>query len=259
MATSKKPAIVLLHGIWHSPLTYDKLVSSLRNAGYDVHVPFFPSCSGARPPATGLPEDTQLARRLIEMLADQGRSIILLTHSYGGVVGCNAIEGLDIKSRASRGQAGGVAQFIGLAAHIHPKDFSVLDLVREMGNEDLIPLAFEIADDGSSMPAAGRASLFNGVPDKEAERLMLTLSRANFNGCLDSKVLFEGWKHVPLTYLHTLQDMTVPPHYQQRILEKIEKAGTKVDVVELDTGHSPFVTMTAEVVQVIENVAAKIA
>lgn len=258
MSAPTKPTIVLLHGIWHSPLTYDKLTLALRSAGYDVHVPYLPSCTGARPPTAGLPEDTQLVRRLIEILADQGRTIFVVMHSYGGVVGCNAIEDLDIDTRASRSQPGGVGHLIGLAAHIHPVNFSILDIVREMGNEDLIPLAFEIAEDGSSMPADGRASLFNGVSEEETERLMLTLSQSNFAGCLDSKVVSEGWKYVPLTYVKTAQDMTLPPHYQDRILEKITQAGVEVDVVELATGHSPFVTMVNEVVQVIRNVAQKI-
>ena len=257
-ATFTKPSIVLVHGIWHSPLTYVKLSTALQRIGYDVHAPFLPSCTGARPPTASLPEDTQLVRRLVEILADQGRPIIMVMHSYGGVVGCNALEGLDIKSRASNGKTGGVAQLIGLAAHIHPKHFAILDIVREMGNEDLIPAAFDISDDGSCMSGDPRPLLFDGVPEEGADSLLLTLSRSNFNS-LESKVQFEAWKHIPLTYVHTRQDITLPTHYQWRILAKMEKAGISAKVVELDTGHSPFVTRTEEVVKIVEDVARTVA
>lgn len=266
-ATTTKPTIVLTHGIWHSPLTYSKFTTALQSAGYDVHVPFLPSCTGARPPTASLAEDTQLVRRLVEMLCDQGRTVIMVMHSYGGIVGCGALEGLDIQSRLQSspgpglngsGGSGGVVHLVGLAAHLHPEGFGVLDLVREMGNEDLIPAAFDIAPDGSCLSGDARALLFGGVPDAEADALLRTLSRANFD-CMEAKVAFAAWKHLPVTYVHTTTDMTLPAHYQQRILQKMERAGVKAEVVELETGHSPYVTKTDKVVQVIEEVAQKLA
>ncbi|ERF71953.1 hypothetical protein EPUS_06512 [Endocarpon pusillum Z07020] len=248
--STTKPTIVLTHGIWHSPLTYSKFTSALRAAGYDVHVPFLPSCTGARPPKASLPEDTQLVRRLVEMLCDQGRTVIMVMHSYGGVVGCNALKGLGAK------KGGGVAHLVAVAAHLHPVGFGILDLVREMGNKDLIPVAFDIAPDGSCMSKNVRASLFNDLANEaEANALMRTLSRANLD-CMEAKVQFEAWKHIPLTYVHTTADMTLPPHYQKRILEKMEKAKVKAKVVEMDSGHSPYVTKTDELVALVEKVAA---
>ena len=197
-------------------------------------------------------------RRLVEMLCDQGQTIIMILHSYGGVVGCNALEGLDVKTRAARGLKGGVAHLVAMAAHLHPRGFGILDLVLEMGNEDLIPAAFDIADDGSCMWRDARALLFADLPDEEADALMPTLSRANVD-CMKSKVRFEAWRHIAVTYVHTTTDMTLPAHYQKQILAKMEKAGVQVEVVELETGHSPYLTKTDEVVKVVEEVAGKIA
>lgn len=251
-----KPTIVILHGIWHSPVTFLKFTNALQQEGYEVHIPFFPSCIGARPPIASLPQDTALVRRLVEQLADVGRNIILVMHSYGGVVGCNAIEGLDIKSRKSAGKPGGVVHLVGVAAHIHPKGFSVLDIVRDMGNEDRIPVAIDIAEDGTCFTGNAKMLLFGGIPDDEAAELEKTLSRANIN-CMEDKVQFEGWRHVPLTYVYTTEDMTLRPNYQQRILEKMEKAGIKAEVVELATGHSAYITKTAELVKVVDDVAKR--
>lgn len=257
--TTTKPTIVLVHGIWHSPLTYSKFTTALQSAGYEVYVPFLPSCTGARPPTASLPEDTQLVRRLVEMLCDQGRAVVMVMHSYGGVVGCGAVEGLDIQSRrfSAPNLQGGVVHLVAVAAHLHPRGFGILDLVREMGNEDLVPSVFDIAANGSCMSADPRTLLFEGMPKEEADALMRTLSRANLD-CMESKAQFEAWKDLPVTYVHTTADMTFPPHYQKRVLEKMEKAGVKAEVVEMDTGHSPYVTKTDELVRVIDDVVKKI-
>lgn len=257
MEAQTKPTIVLTHGIWHSPLTYAKLTNRLQSLGYELHAPFLPSCTGSRPPTASLKEDTQLVRRLLEMLTDQGKTIILVMHSYGGVVGCGAVQDLNVNTRKNQGKDGGVAHLVGLAAHLHPKGFGVLDFVREMGNEDLIPLVFDIGADGSCFSGDAKTLLFGGLPVDEQETFMRTLSRANMQS-MEDKVQYEGWRDVPLTYVHVTQDMTLPPHYQQRILEKLAERGVRAEVVTMETGHSPYLTMTEECVKVVEGVAKKV-
>lgn len=43
MADATKPVIVIVHGAWHVPASYDKLTKGLEAAGYEVHVPRLPS------------------------------------------------------------------------------------------------------------------------------------------------------------------------------------------------------------------------
>jgi pimeloyl-ACP methyl ester carboxylesterase len=255
MATDTKPVIVLAHGAWHSPLTYEPFISRLRSSGYEVHAPYFPSCTGQRPPTTSIKEDTQLIRRLLEMLTSQEKTIILVMHSYGGVVGCDALQGFDAITRKKEGKRGGVTHLVGLAAHIHPSGFSIFDLVSEMGNADLIPVAFDIAEDGSCFPKNAELGLFEAFSDAERTKLMLTLSRANIK-IMEDKVQYEGWRDVPMTFVFTTKDLTCPAHYQQRMLDKIQAKGVVVDIIKLDTGHSPYLTMTEECVQIIDAVVA---
>jgi hypothetical protein len=46
------------------------------------------------------------------MLAESGRTIAVLTHSYGGMVVTNALYGLSIGSRAAAGLSGGVSHLV---------------------------------------------------------------------------------------------------------------------------------------------------
>lgn len=68
-------------------------------------------------------------RNILEPLVDQGKEVVLLCHSSGGVVGSNSIEGLDVASRKAAGKSGGVVRVVFLAAFMLPKGQSLLGLL----------------------------------------------------------------------------------------------------------------------------------
>ena len=41
--SAAKPTIVLVHGGWHVPESYEKLITALEKAGYEVHCPRLPT------------------------------------------------------------------------------------------------------------------------------------------------------------------------------------------------------------------------
>lgn len=41
--SAAKPTLVIVHGGWHIPESYEKLVGALETAGYEVHCPRLPS------------------------------------------------------------------------------------------------------------------------------------------------------------------------------------------------------------------------
>jgi pimeloyl-ACP methyl ester carboxylesterase len=252
-----RPTIVIVHGYAHTPLTFTKFINLLQSCGYETNAPFLPSCTGMRPPNNSFKDDTQLVRRLLQILVDQGKTIIMVLHSYGGIVGCEALQGLDINTRRKQGKSGGIAHLIGIAAHFCATGFKITDIITEMGDEESIPLAFDIKEDGSSFFQHPKLQLFGELPENEQEELLLTLSHANWN-VFESKVQFEGWRDVPLTYIHTTKDMTLPAHYQQRIMEKLKNAGVTFDVVTMETGHSAYLTKTEACLEVINNVVSNL-
>ena len=70
-----------------------------------------------------------------------------------------------------------------------------------------------------------------------------------------SKVTYAPWKHVPSTYILCDQDATmgVPP--QQKLVAP--ERGGKWNVVHLDAGHSPFLSMPEKVEQIIREAAGE--
>ena len=64
-------------------------------------------------------------RSTLKRLADDGKEIVLVVHSYGGLVGQNALVGLGRKQRQAVGKEGGVIIFAYLAAFVAPKGASI--------------------------------------------------------------------------------------------------------------------------------------
>ncbi|CAN8106197.1 unnamed protein product [Discula destructiva] len=141
MATTVKPTIVIVHGGWHTPASYDKLRTALQAAGFEVHVPRLLSANEARPPNAGLADDTGVTRGYVRSLVEAGRFVVAIAHSYGGQVASNALHGLGTELRAAKGLTGGVSHLVYMTGYAVAEGTSMMDKVKENGNMDLVPLA----------------------------------------------------------------------------------------------------------------------
>jgi hypothetical protein len=72
-------------------------------------------------------DDAAYFQRIIESLADQGRAVVIVTHSYGGVPGTESAKGLSKTDRQAAGKDGGVVGIVYLAAIVPEVGQSVLD------------------------------------------------------------------------------------------------------------------------------------
>jgi pimeloyl-ACP methyl ester carboxylesterase len=194
-----------------------------------------------------------VVRQIVEQLADDGLTIIVVMHSYGGMVGLNALEDLDVQSRAAQGKSGGVAHLIAIAAMIYPKGYDSFDIAREMGVSDMLSWV-EFDEDGSNDIKDPKFSCYADVSEEEADVVIKTLSRLDRMSA-EHKVKYEAWRVIPLTYILTLQDVIFPVDHQRFLLKKLEEAGHKADVKTFDSSHSPFLSKIPETVKVIEDVA----
>ena len=114
-----KPVVYILHGAWHSPLYFEKVKEQLGALGTTVVCPQQPS-TGAAPPGKNLYDDADLVRAELELLIEHGQDIIVVMHSYGGVVGTQAAAGLGKVERSRRGLSGGVVRLFYACAFILP-------------------------------------------------------------------------------------------------------------------------------------------
>jgi hypothetical protein len=68
MATNNKSSLFIIRGAFHTPASYQKLITALDSDGYEVHVLLLPSCNQNRPPNADLTSDTDLVRGYVQSL-----------------------------------------------------------------------------------------------------------------------------------------------------------------------------------------------
>lgn len=120
MASKNNITFVLVPGAWHPASCFDPLASRLKSSGYQVRSVDTPSV-GAEPPLESFGPDVQAVRSVIREGTDGGQDVVVFMHSYGGMVGSQACQGWDKKSREAAGKAGGVVGLIYCCAFMVPE------------------------------------------------------------------------------------------------------------------------------------------
>ncbi|KAI1417266.1 hypothetical protein F5Y13DRAFT_202801 [Hypoxylon sp. FL1857] len=218
MANTIKTTILIVHGGWHVPDSYNKLTRALRDAGFEVHIPRLPSLNGARPPNADLTTDTDLIRSYATSLVEAGRAVAVLMHSYGGHVGTNAIYGLSKNARAAKGLSGegGVSHLIYMAASALPEGKSPTDKVAEFGQMDLMPQAFDFDEDGTCVPNYPKEGVVgepyaSQLDPEELDTYIGSLLRWNGKGMYQPLQNTPAWRdEAKVFYIYTLGDLTIP-------------------------------------------------
>jgi len=189
-----KPTIILVHGGWQGPEVFTNLVPCLEKAGYSVFAPRLPS-SCTVPALPSFDEDVKAVHSAIQSVIDTGKEVVLAMHSYGAVVGCEALKGLKVKGRAGSeedcgggGGGGGVVHLAFISGMILREGESTWK--RERGNVPIPGFDFQVietiskARDGSSMyyhPA--NTPLIQGQPHHHSRRSYPFLQRPSRTDC----------------------------------------------------------------------------
>jgi pimeloyl-ACP methyl ester carboxylesterase len=177
-------------------------------------------------------------------------------HSYGCQVGSDALCRLSTESRAAQGVRGGVSHLVYMSAYAVPEGTAMMDKVAEFGHNDLVPLAFDIDPEDKTRLNRNPKMLLVGdsdVPDAEVDDYLGTLVRWNGNAMYQPSK-HAAWREVPVSYIFTTADMTVPIDYQKNFVDGMEKAGRHARTFELATGHCPNLTATQGVVAAINDI-----
>lgn len=110
-----KPYFLLVTGSFAPAHFYNDLVEQVKAWGYDIKaihlatVGLGPGQGRDTPPAT-MYDDAALIAKEAEALADAGREVIVVGHSYGGMPATESIKGLSVSERQKAGKKGGIVR-----------------------------------------------------------------------------------------------------------------------------------------------------
>ena len=136
------PTILLVQGSFQVPQVYDKLVQGLVARGYPVVHPRLPSCTDTESPdfpkRTLADDASTVHAELNRLIENDGKRVMVIMHSYGGLVGSEAVtEGLSRVKRQEKALPGGVVQLFFYAAFMLHEGESVLGNYGESPNNDV--------------------------------------------------------------------------------------------------------------------------
>jgi len=129
MAIDRKPTVLLVHGSWHRPCHYERLIRQLKQLGFEVVCPALPSIGKDRL-GKGWHDDVLRIQETALQLFAKKKQVVLLAHSYGGIPAAAATEGLTRSERAAAGLPGGFCHVIYMSAFALPaREMSLLQSV----------------------------------------------------------------------------------------------------------------------------------
>lgn len=127
--SEEKPTVLLVHGAWHNTSCWDPIRAELKKLSYPTEV--VPLKSSGTAVTTHL-EDTAIIREALEsLIMSEGKAVILVMHSYGGVAGTNAVHFLEAAARHEKGEKGGIIHCLFIAAFLVPKGNSLIGMFPE--------------------------------------------------------------------------------------------------------------------------------
>lgn len=131
MSSPTLPTLILVPGAFGSPAGYDKLLPHFEQVGLPTVPGPYPSCNPVDPASATASKDIEALRQDVLLpLLDQGKDVVILAHSYGGVVAGGAANSLDKPTRKSQGKhAAGVVGLIYVAGNITLENESLLEAV----------------------------------------------------------------------------------------------------------------------------------
>ncbi|KAI0158458.1 Alpha/beta hydrolase fold-1 [Pestalotiopsis sp. NC0098] len=247
------PTIVLIPGAWHQPSCYDIVRDDLVSRGYDVEYVSYPTV-GAEPPNKGLADDAAATRAVLERLADEGKQIVLGVHSYGGLVGANAVEGLGYKQRAKEGKKGGVTMFVYISAFVNPKGVSILNALGNAWLPWMQPsnLGDEMGTESGYVHISNPEDVMYHDVEPELQKKAVADLHHQSSPVFHGKVTYEPWHEIDCAYFVCEEDKALPVSIQDAMIGAL---GDKTLTFRFKTSHSPFLSKPKDVTDALIAVA----
>jgi pimeloyl-ACP methyl ester carboxylesterase len=226
-SASARANVVLVHGGFVDGSGWQGVYEALKKDGYSVTV--------VQNPTFSLADDVAVTRRA---LATQTGPVILVGHSYGGVVITEA--GNDPK----------VAGLVYVAAFAPDKGESVSSLIKDPPPGAPVPPILPPQDGYLFLEKAKFRASFAADLSPEAAAFMADSQVPWGVEALSGAITEPAWKNKPSWYLVATDDKMIPPD-AQRAMSK--RAGSTV--VEVKGSHAVYVSQPKAVASLIEKAA----
>jgi len=227
MTEKSTKTIVLVHGGFVDGSGWESVYKILKNDGYNVAI--------VQNPTISLSDDVAATQRIIEA---QNGSVILVGHSYGGVVITEA------------GNNPKVTGLVYIAAFAPDKGESVSTLIQNPPPGAPVPPILPPQDGFLFLDKSKFAESFAADVDEEKAAFMADSQVPWGIEALNGAISEPAWKTKPSWYLVAADDKMIPPPAQRFMSERVGAT-----VVEVTGSHAIYVSQPEAVAKLIEDAA----
>jgi pimeloyl-ACP methyl ester carboxylesterase len=220
-------AIVLVHGGFVDGSGWEDVYRILKKDGYRVSI--------VQNPTTSLADDVAATKRVI---AEQQGPVILVGHSYGGVVITEA------------GNDPGVAGLVYIAAFAPDRGESVAALIKDPPPGAPVPPILPPQEGFLALDRTKFAASFAADVEPEKAEFMANSQVPWGVVALNGAVTEPAWQSKPSWYLVATDDRMIPPAAQRSMSKR---AGSSV--VEVKGSHAVYVSQPEAVAELIKKAA----
>ena len=241
---------VLVHGAFSGAWTWGPLMERLEAAGQRAEAFDLPGGGEDRTPVADVTLEA-CVERLCDVLRSADEPAIVVPNSMGGIVATMAAARCPER----------VAGLVYVAAFLPEDGESLLDLTNlPEGADDQVQANIVVEGDPpvATMPAeASRSAVYGSCADDVAA-WAIARRRPQPLAPFETPVSLadqEALDEIPRCYVLCTRDRAIPPALQRLMASR----GACMEVVELDTDHSPQLSATAELAEVLGRMATRLA
>ena len=220
-------AIVLVHGGFVDGSGWEDVYRILKKDGYRVSI--------VQNPTTSLADDVAATKRVI---AEQKGPVILVGHSYGGVVITEA------------GNDPSVAGLVYIAAFAPDRGESVAALIKDTPPGAPVPPILPPQEGFLALDKTKFAASFAADVAPEKAEFMANSQVPWGVVALNGAVTEPAWKSKPSWYLVATDDRMIPPAAQRSMSKRASSS-----VVEVKGSHAVYVSQPEAVAELIQKAA----
>ncbi|KAM0195690.1 hypothetical protein ACHAPI_006242 [Fusarium lateritium] len=263
-----RPIVVIVPGSFAPGKHYRIFAESLERDGINSRVIETPSVGRKDhlPPQT-MSDDVAEIKKVVAELLDEGKEVVLMTHSYGGIPRTQSLKDLSRKARKEEGKEGGIDKIIYLASVVLQPGTSNFDAFgTAMPDFVHVEVTTHITPWKriTNLACLGRLHdtrprgpcvqhLFRPAGDEALElaKQMPEHSTSSFK----EPLTYAGYNDVEVHYIVCEQDKIIPPMFQRGMIEGVKmSAGRDVKVHSLDSGHVPVISQPDNVSKIVKRI-----
>jgi len=144
-----KPSILIVPGSFALPYIYDEVIAAVAAKGYEIRAIHIPSIGlsagkGREGPLPSMYDDAAFIANEVEKLADGGKDVVLVGHSYGGVPVTESTKSLGKQERLQNGKTGGIVRIAYMTCLTPALGASAISMLAGVPKEQSIEMKIDV-------------------------------------------------------------------------------------------------------------------